>query len=87
MRRYIGLLATTSVVVLLGLGAQPGQAHLGPKPNPRTAKNGHFPMGNGRVAYWHASHGNRHSPIQLESYRGSESEERSLSSDEEVMSR
>jgi hypothetical protein len=32
MRRYIGLLATTLVVLLLGLGVQPGQGYLESKP-------------------------------------------------------
>jgi hypothetical protein len=34
MRRYIGLLPTASVVLLLGLGVQPRQLHLEPKPKP-----------------------------------------------------
>ena len=42
MRHYIGLLATASVVQLLGLGVQRGQVILEPNPSYRSAKNGHL---------------------------------------------
>jgi hypothetical protein len=51
MRRYIGILATASVVLLLGLGVQPGQVHLEPRPD--TPKSGANRSALGRILAKH----------------------------------